>query len=101
MDSKNPWSGERHLRYEEWDSAGVNKLNAVGYIVQKGITIWVDDLRFMVLAKQIMDLHWDTDAKEPKIWKDKADSPHAIDGYLHAESKLNRMDNVIEVSRFY
>ena len=102
MDSKNnSWSGERHLRYEEWDSAGVNKLNAVGYIVQKGITIWVDDLRFMVLAKQIMDLHWDTDAKEPKIWKDKADSPHAIDGYLHAESKLNRMDNVIEVSRFY
>ena len=100
-ESENGWLGERSLKYEEWDSAGVNKMNAVGYLVQHGVTIWVDDMRFPILAKQIEDLHWDTEATEPKLFKDPADSPHAMDAYLHAESKLNRMDSVVEVSKWY
>ncbi len=101
MDANNPWSGEKSLKYEEWDTAGVNKLNAAQFIMQNGIIIWVDEVMFEVLSKMIKDLHWDPDATEPKLAKDKATSPHALDGFLHAISKLNRMDNVIEVSRFY
>lgn len=101
MENNNSWNGERHLRYEEWDSAGVNKMNAINFLIMNGITVWIDDNRFQVLAKQVRDMHWDTDATEPKIWKDKADSPHAEDAWLHSISKKNRMDNVIEVGRFY
>jgi hypothetical protein len=100
-ESKNYWSGERQLKYEEWDSAGVNKMNAVGWLTQYGVTIWIDDMRFEVLAKQIGDLHWDTDATEPKLFKDPADSPHAMDAFLHAISKLNRLDGLVEIARFY
>ena len=100
-DAENTWSGERHLKYEEWDTQGVAKLNATEFITQNGITIWVDEQRFPVLKKQIKDLHWDPDAKDPKLYKDAADSPHMLDSFLHSISKLNWMDNVIEVSRFY
>lgn len=101
MRSKNPYYGPEHLRYEEWDVAGVNKMNAVEFLVVKGITIWIDNTRFPVLAKQIQDLHWDPDSKEPKLFKDPADSPHAMDAFLHAISRLNRIDSQIEVGRFY
>ena len=102
MDSTlNTWSGERSLKYEEWDPAGVNKLNSAQFIMQNGIVIWVDELRFEVLSKMIKDLHWDPKATEPKLFKDPAASPHALDGFLHATSKLNRLDSVIEVGRFY
>lgn len=101
MDAINPWSGERHLRYEEWDSAGVNKMNAITFLVTNGIVIWIDEDRFPIIAKQLRDMHWDTEATEPKIWKDKADSPHAEDAFLHAISKKNRLDGVIEMGRFY
>jgi hypothetical protein len=99
--SESGWLGDTNLRYEEWDSAGINKLNAVDYLNHNGITIWVDDMRFPDISKQIQDLHWDPDATEPKLFKDKADSPHAIDAFLHSVSKQNLMDNVIEVGRFY
>jgi hypothetical protein len=101
QESKNPWGGERYLRYEEWDSSGVNKLNAVDSLNHYGVCIWVDDLRFPTLAKQIEDLHWDPEATEPKLVKDKADSPHALDAFLHATSPTLRMDNIVEVARFY
>ena len=101
MRANNPYYGPEHLRFEEWDSAGVNKMNAVEFLVVKGITIWVDDLRFPTLAQQIQDLHWDPDSTEPKLAKDPADSPHALDAFLHAISRLNRMDGQVEVSRFY
>ena len=100
-ENDNSMIGERSLKYEEWDSAGVNKMNAVEFLVVKGITIWVDDNRFPTIAKQIEDLHWDTEATEPKLFKDPADSPHAMDAFLHAISKLNRIDSVIEMGRFY
>jgi len=92
---------ERHLHYEEWDSAGVNKLNACEFLMQNGICIHCDERRFPVLKKQIEDCHWDADATEPKLAKDPANSPHALDAFLHAISKLNRMDNVVEFGRFY
>lgn len=100
-ESENRIIGDRQLKYEEWDSAGVNKMNAVEFLVVKGITIWVDDMRFPTIAKQIQDLHWDPDSTEPKLFKDPADSPHAMDSFLHAISKLNRMDCKIEIGRFY
>ena len=100
-ENDNSMIGERSLKYEEWDSAGMNKMNAVEFLVVKGITIWVDDNRFPTIAKQIEDLHWDTEATEPKLFKDPADSPHAMDAFLHAISKLNRIDSVIEMGRFY
>ena len=100
-ETENSMIGERSLKYEEWDTAGVNKLNAAQFIMQKGIVIWVDELRFEVLSKMIKDLHWDPKATEPKLFKDPADSPHALDGFLHAISKKNRMDNVIEMGVFY
>ena len=101
MESENSMTGDRHLRYEEWDSAGVNKLNTINFLVMNGVTVWIDDIRFPTIAKQVRDMHWDTDATEPKIFKNKADSPHAEDAWLHSISKKNLMDNVIEVGRFY
>jgi len=93
--------GSRRLHYEEWDSMGINKLQAASFITQNGICIHVDKSRFEVLAKMIEDCHWDTEATEPKIAKDKADSPHALDAFLHAISPLNRIDNVIELGAWY
>ena len=97
-DAINPWSGERSLHYEEWDSAGVNKLEAASYITQNGVCIHVDEVRFPVVAKMISECHWEVDTTEIKIAKDKAESPHALDAFLHAISRLNRIDNVIEIS---
>jgi len=96
------WSdGSRRLHYEEWDSAGINKLEACEFLMQNGICIRCDEIRFPVLAKQIEDLSWDPDATEPKLKKDKANSPHALDAFLHAISPLNRIDNVIELGAWY
>jgi hypothetical protein len=100
-EADNSWSGERSLHFEEWDSRGVNKLESASYIVQNGVCIHCDKQRFPVLAKMIEDCHWETDTTEIKIAKDQADSPHALDAFLHAISKLNRRDNVIEMGRFY
>ena len=96
IDAEYYWYGDRNLHYEEWDSGGVNKLQSASYIVQNGVCIHIDRIRFQVLAKMIEDCHWETDTTEIKIAKDKADSPHALDAFLHAISKLNRMDNVVE-----
>ena len=100
-EAENYSSEDRNLHYEEWDGAGVNKLQAVTYIMQNGICIHCDESRFEVLKKQIEDCHWDPTATEPKLAKDPANSPHALDAFLHAISKLNRMDNVVEFGRFY
>jgi len=94
-------AGDVNLHYEEWDSGGVNKLQAASYIVQNGVCIHCDKERFPVLAKMIEDCHWETDTTEIKIAKDKADSPHALDAFLHAISYKNRMDNQFEIARFY
>ena len=92
-----------NLHYEEWDSGGVNKLQTASYITQNGVCIHIDKTRecFRVLAKMIEECHWEVDTTEIKIAKDKADSPHALDAFLHAISKLNRNDNIIEIGRFY
>lgn len=100
-ESHNGWVGARNLHYEEWDSGGINKLESASYIVQNGICIHIDRARFPVLSKMIEDCHWQIDTTEVKIAKDQADSPHALDAFLHAISKLNRRDNQIEMGRFY
>ena len=76
-------------------------METASYIIQNGITIHVDELRFPTVAKMIGECHWETDTTEIKIAKDKADSPHALDAFLHAISKLNRNDGVFEIGRFY
>jgi hypothetical protein len=75
---------------EEWDPQGIAKLKAVTFIIQNGITIHVDKQRFPTLAKQIEDCQWDPDADVPRLKKDPADSPHALDAFLHAISEKNR-----------
>lgn len=81
---------EQQWELEEWDSQGVAKLKAVTYLIQNGVTIYVDKTRFSNLAKMIEDCQWDPDSPEPKIKKDKANSPHALDAFLHAISEKNR-----------
>ena len=100
-EAENYLSGDRNLHYEEWDSAGVNKLKAASYITQNGVCIHVDELRFPTVAKMIAECHWEIDTTEIKIAKDQADSPHALDAFLHAISALNRNDSVVEMARFY
>ena len=74
-----------HVLYEDWDSANVNKTNAVLSMLDK--TIYVDKIRFPDLAKQIEDCRWDSDSDVPKLNKDPVDSPHALDAFLHAINK--------------
>ena len=97
-DAENILGGQRSLHYEEWDSAGVNKMESASHIIQNGITIHVDEIRFPILAKLIGECHWETDTTEIKIAKDQADSPHALDAFLHATSRLNRIESLIEIS---
>jgi len=74
-----------HVLYEDWDSAGINKTNAVLSMLDK--TIYVDKIRFPKLAKQIENCRWDSDSDVPKLNKDPIDSPHALDAFLHAVNK--------------
>lgn len=71
-----------HVRYEEWDSAGVNKTNAALALLDK--TIYVDRIRFPDLAKMIENCHWVEDTDRLLIDKDPINSPHALDAFLHA-----------------
>ena len=88
---------------EEWDNQDIAKMDACTYIIQHGITIYVDRIRFPETAKNIEECHWDEDAKgsTPKLAKDKANSPHFLDAFLHAISKKNRDDYQIEMGSFY
>ncbi|MCP4648651.1 MAG: hypothetical protein GY853_01040 [PVC group bacterium] len=90
-------------RKEEWDNQDIAKMAACTYIMQHGITIYVDKVRFPDTAKCIRETHWDEDAKgsNPKLAKDKSNSPHFLDTFLHAISDKNRSDYNIEMGRFY
>ena len=66
-----------------------------------GVTIYCDRKRFPNMAKMIEDCQWDPDADVPRLKKDKADSPHALDAFLHAISKKNRPGQEVELARFY
>lgn len=85
-----------YVLYEEWDSANINKTNAVLSMLDK--TIYVDRIRFPELAKQIEDCQWDRDATEPKLKKDPVDSPHALDAFLHGINK--RLLKDVSMKRF-
>ena len=74
-----------HVLYEDWDSANINKTNAVLSMLDK--TIYVDRIRFPDLAKQVEDCRWDPDSDVPKLNKNPIDSPHALDAFLHAVNK--------------
>ena len=100
-EADNSLNVEKHLHYEEWDAQGINKLQAVTYLMQNGVCIHCDRQRFPTLTKMIEDCSWDPEATEVRLLKDRSNSPHALDAFLHAISKLNRMDNVVEFGRFY
>ena len=75
-----------NVRYEEWDSQGLNKTNAALGIL--AVTIYVDRIRFPELAEQIENTRWVKDTSKLELEKDPIDSPHAIDGFLHAVNKV-------------
>jgi len=83
----------KSIFYEEWDSSGVNKTNAVMEL--QSVRIYCDEMLFPELAKQISDAHWKEDADKPELAKDPADSPHALDGLLHAASRTLRRDVIM------
>jgi hypothetical protein len=86
---------------EEWDSSGLTKMQTINYLLQHGVTIYVDRMRFPNVAKEIEECSWDADALgDPKIKKDPANSPHFLDAFLHAISELNRDDIKYEVTEW-
>lgn len=96
-------SQQQNFHYEEWDSQGIEKQKIVTFIIQNGITLWCDKTRadLAILAKMIGDCRWDPKSPVPKLKKNPADSPHALDGGLHGMSKKNISTSEIEVARFY
>jgi len=92
---------DQHWHSEEWDSAGINKLRIVTFIIQNGICIWVDKSKYSNTAKQVGDLSWDSKAETPKLKRDKASSPHYIDAFLHAASEENRRDTTFTFGEWY
>ena len=94
---------DQNVHTEEWDSQGIEKQRIVTNIIQNGVTLWCDKTRedLRVLAKMIGDCRWDADADKPKLAKNPANSPHALDAGLHAMSKKNLGESTIEVGRFY
>ena len=91
---------EQRWAAEEWDNQDIAKMKACTYIMQHGITIYVDKIRFPLTAKQIEECSWDEKAKgsNPKLKKDNANSPHFLDAFLHAISEKNRDDLRYEVA---
>ncbi len=82
---------EQRWTTEEWDNQDIAKMAAITFIMQYGITIYVDKERFPETAKQISECAWDKDALgNPKLKKDPANSPHYTDAFLHAASEKNR-----------
>lgn len=100
--SETRWNApDQNWHSEEWDSQGVNKLRIATFIIQNGICIWVDKIRFPNTAKQIEDCQWDPDSPIPKLKKDPASSPHYLDAFLHAASEENRRDTTFTFEEWY
>lgn len=95
------WRNQQYST-EVWDNQDVAKMAACTYIIQHGIAIYVDEIRFPETAKQIKECCWDEEAKgsNPKLKKDKANSPHFLDGFLHAISEKNRDEMTYEVANW-
>lgn len=91
---------EQRWHSEEWDNQDIAKMKACTYVMQHGITIYVDKIRFPLTAKQIEECSWDEKAlgSNPKLKKDSANSPHFLDAFLHAISDKNRDDYRYEVA---
>jgi hypothetical protein len=96
------WNNQQWYK-EEWDNQDINKMDACDNIIQNGITIYCDRVRFPYTAQNIEEAHWDEEAKgpNPKLAKDQANSPHYLDAFLHAVSEKNRQGMTVEVGRFY
>ena len=92
---------EQNWHSEEWDSQGVNKQKIVNFIIQRGVCIWVDEIRFPDTAKEIRDCRWDPESEKPKLLKKAASSPHYLESYLHAASEENRRDTKFTFEEWY
>ena len=86
----------KQVWFEEWDSSGKNKYNAVMNLISKMLLI--DKSKFGVLAKEVSEAHWDDKSTEPKLYKNPSDSPHALDALLHAVSP--ELDRTYRVGSF-
>ena len=82
---KDPNKKNISLLWEEWDSAGVNKTNAC--LSMEAVTIYVDEILFPTAKEQLENAHWKEDAFKAEVEKDRVDSPHAFDAFLHAINK--------------
>jgi len=92
---------DQNWHSEEWDSAGVNKLKIVFFIIQNAICIWVNKAKYPNTAKDIGDTRWDTESEGAKLKKNKAASPHFADAFLHAASEENRRETTITFGDWY
>lgn len=91
----------QQLFYEEFDSKGLNKLETAIWIIQNGVTIYCDEMKYQTLAKYLTECKWKAESTEPEIEKDKITSPHALDAWFHCASKWGREVFEYEMTRFY
>lgn len=74
---------DKFVIFEEWDSQGITKMNRA--MEMRDLTIYCDQTHYPQLSKQLQNQKWDQNAKgDPKLEKDSANSPHALDALLHA-----------------
>lgn len=85
--------------YEDWDSQGINKTNAVLEFLP--VTIYVDRIRFPELAEQIANCQWVKDTDQLQIQKDQIDSPHAFDAFLHSGNRRLLSDSTFRRFDWY
>lgn len=87
---------DEFIVYEEWDSSGINKSNAV--LDLQATKLYIDEERYPKTKKQVEDTRWKKDSDRFEIEKEPADSPHCLDSLLHAVSKQLRRDSKIYLS---
>lgn len=91
------WFGEKletfqnqsvNYHAEPWDTEGKNKMESAMTIMNS--TLYLDEIEFPEMASEFQSAHWDKGATEPRLAKNKANSPHRLDTILHAVSELGR-----------
>jgi hypothetical protein len=78
------------ISYEKWDNEGKNKYAAAMRL--RVVHLRIDEQRFPTLAEEVRTCAWDEESEKPKLAKNPASSPHALDALLHAVSRKN-LDN--------
>ena len=74
----------REMTFKPWDSQGVNKYEAAMFL--RARTLFIDELRFPILAEEVRTCAWDEERDRPIVKKTSSSSPHSLDALLHAVS---------------